>query len=88
MAILLRLFVMMALEIAIWGAWAAKLFPYMGMLGFEAWQQSLVGSSWGVAALAGIFFSNQFADRYFAPVRYQNLLKHFGKSALKMVRAN
>ena len=70
MAILLRLFVMMALEIAIWGAWAAKLFPYMGMLGFEAWQQSLVGSSWGVAALAGIFFSNQFADRYFAPERF------------------
>jgi hypothetical protein len=27
---------MMALQLAIWGAWAPKLFPYMGMLGFSA----------------------------------------------------
>ena len=44
--------------------------PYMGMLGFEPWQQSLVGSAWGVAALLGIFFSNQFADRNFAAERF------------------
>ena len=49
-----RLFLMMVLQLAIWGAWAPKLFPYMTMLGFEAWQQSLVGSSWGVAALVGM----------------------------------
>ena len=65
-----RLFLMMVLQLAIWGAWAPKLFPYMGMLGFSAWQQSLVGSSWGVAALVGIFFSNQFADRNFAAERF------------------
>jgi len=65
-----RLFLMMVLQLAIWGAWAPKLFPYMGMLGFEAWQQSLVGSSWGVAALVGIFFSNQFADRNFSAERF------------------
>ena len=49
-----RLFLMMVLQLAIWGAWAPKLFPYMTMLGFEPWQQSLVGSSWGVAAHAGL----------------------------------
>ncbi|MBB3892159.1 MFS family permease [Phenylobacterium haematophilum] len=65
-----RLFLMMVLQLAIWGAWAPKLFPYMTMLGFEAWQQSLVGSSWGVAALVGIFFSNQFADRNFSAERF------------------
>ena len=42
----LRLFLMMVLQLAIWGAWAPKIFPYMGMLGFAPWQQSLVGSSW------------------------------------------
>ena len=47
-----RLFLMMVLQLAIWGAWAPKLFPYMGMLGFAPWQQSLVGSCWGIAALA------------------------------------
>jgi nucleoside transporter len=65
-----RLFLMMVLQLAIWGAWAPKLFPYMTMLGFEPWQQSLVGSSWGVAALVGIFFSNQFADRNFSAERF------------------
>jgi len=65
-----RLFVMMVLQLAVWGAWAPKLFPYMTMLGFTPWQQSLVGSCWGVAALAGIFFSNQFADRNFSSERF------------------
>jgi MFS family permease len=65
-----RLFVMMALQLAIWGAWAPKLFPYMTMLGYAPWQQSLVGSCWGVAAVVGIFFSNQLADRRFAAERF------------------
>jgi len=64
-----RLFVMMALQMAVWGAWAPKLFPYMTMLGFSASRQALVGSCWGVASILGIFFSNQFADRYFAAER-------------------
>ncbi len=65
-----RLFLMMVLQIGIWGATAPKLFPYMGMLGFAPWQQSLVGSCWGVAALLGIFFSNQFADRNFSAEKF------------------
>ncbi|HZZ66631.1 MAG TPA: MFS transporter [Phenylobacterium sp.] len=70
MTVRMRLFVMMVLQLAVWGAWAPKLFPYMGMLGFAPWEQSLVGSSWGIAAVAGIFFSNQFADRNFAAERF------------------
>ena len=77
-----RLFLMMVLQLAVWGAWAPKLFPYMGMLGFAPWQQSLVGSSWGVAALAGIFFSNQFADRNFAAERFLAVSHLLGGLAL------
>jgi MFS family permease len=65
-----RLFLMMLLQLAIWGAYMPKLFPYMGQLGFEAWQQSLVGSAWGIASILGIFFSNQFADRNFSAERF------------------
>jgi len=70
MSVGLRLFVMMVLQLAVWGAWAPKLFPYMGMLHFTPWQQSLVGSCWGLAAVLGIFFSNQFADRNFSAERF------------------
>lgn len=65
-----RLFIMMVLEIAIWGAWQIKIFPYMGMLGFTAGQQGWVGSVFGIASVIGIFFSNQFADRNFAAERF------------------
>ena len=77
-----RLFLMMVLQLAVWGAWAPKLFPYMGMLGFAPWQQSLVGSAWGVAALLGIFFSNQFADRNFAAERFMAVSHLLGGVAL------
>jgi len=65
-----KLFVMMILEIAIWGAWQIKIFSYMGMLGFDPDQQWLVGSSFGIASIVGIFFSNQFADRNFSAERF------------------
>ena len=65
-----KLFLMMILEIAIWGAWQIKIFSYMTMLNFSADQQWLVGSSFGIASLVGIFFSNQFADRNFAAERF------------------
>jgi nucleoside transporter len=70
MSVRVRLFLMMVLQLAVWGAWAPKLFPYMGMLGFQPWQQSLVGSAWGIAAVLGIFFSNQFADRNFSAEKF------------------
>ncbi|MGV3664137.1 MAG: nucleoside permease [Prosthecobacter sp.] len=65
-----KLFIMMILEIAIWGAWQIKIFSYMGMLGFNPDQQWLVGSSFGIASILGIFFSNQFADRNFSAERF------------------
>ncbi len=77
-----RLFVMMLLQLAIWGAYMPKLFPYMGQLGFVPWQQSLVGSAWGIAAILGIFFSNQFADRNFSAERFLAVSNIIGGVAL------
>lgn len=65
-----QLFIMMVLEIAVWGAWLPKIFPYMHMLGFTDWEQALVGNAFGIAAVLGIFFSNQFADRNFSAERF------------------
>src|SRR5688572_11486282 len=77
-----RLFVMMVLEIAIWGAWQIKIFPYMGMLGFTAAQQAWVGSVFGIASLLGLFFSNQFADRNFAAEKFLAVSHIIGGAAL------
>ncbi|ODT89632.1 MFS transporter [Phenylobacterium sp. SCN 70-31] len=85
MTVQARLFLMMVLQLAVWGAWAPKLFPYMTMLGFAPWQQSLVGSCWGLAALAGIFFSNQFADRNFAAEKFLAVSHLLGGLALVAV---
>ena len=65
-----KLFVMMVLEIAIWGAWQVQIFNYMPMLKFEGWQQNLAGSMFAIASVVGIFFSNQFADRNFAAEKF------------------
>src|SRR5947207_14455216 len=65
-----KLFVMMVLEIAIWGAWQVQLFNYMPLLKFLGWQQNLAGSMFAIASLVGIFFSNQFADRNFAAEKF------------------
>lgn len=85
MGVRTRLFIMMVLQTAIWGAWAPKLFPYMAMLGFSPSQQALVGSCWGLAAVVGIFFSNQFADRNFAAEKFLAASHVIGGMALVAV---
>ncbi|MEI8213981.1 MAG: MFS transporter [Planctomycetota bacterium] len=82
--IITKLFVMMVLQIAIWGAWQVKVFSYMGASGlnFEPWQQSLAGSMFGIASLVGIFFSNQFADRNFAAEKFLAFSHFVGAIAL------
>lgn len=69
-AIRFKLFLMMVLEIAIWGAWQVQIFNYMPMLGFTPFQQGLAGSMFAIASVVGIFFSNQFADRNFAAEKF------------------
>lgn len=65
-----RLFVMMTLQFFIWGAWLPLVWSYMGGLGFSGNQIALIGSTFAIASIAGIFFSNQFVDRTFAAERF------------------
>src|SRR6516165_10671262 len=65
-----KLFVMMVLEFFIWGAWYPLIFGYLPSLGFSPSEQSWILSAFPAAAIVGMFFSNQFADRNFATERF------------------
>src|SRR3954470_1346121 len=65
-----RLFLMMVLELFIWGAWLPLIFGYLGALKFDPTQKSLILGAFPFAAIVGMFFSNQFADRNFAAERF------------------
>jgi nucleoside transporter len=69
-AIRLKLFLMMVLEFFIWGAWFPLIFAYLPSLGFTPAQESWVLNAFPIAAIVGMFFSNQFADRNFAAERF------------------
>lgn len=66
----LKLFLMMVLEFVIWGAWYPLIFSYLPSLGFSPTEQSWILSAFPLAAIVGMFFSNQFADRNFAAERF------------------
>ncbi|MFN3653037.1 MAG: nucleoside permease [Armatimonadota bacterium] len=78
----LRLFLMMVLEFFIWGAWLPLVFPYMGKIGFNTDQQALIGSTFAIASIVAIFFSNQFADRTFAAEKFMAFSHLVGGLAL------
>jgi nucleoside transporter len=65
-----RLFVMMLLEFFIWGAWLPLIFGYLPALGFSESEQSWIINAFPIAAIVGMFFSNQFADRNFSGERF------------------
>src|SRR6185436_15676608 len=65
-----RLFLMMVLEFFIWGAWFPLIFGYLPSMGFSAGQQSWILNTFPIAAIVGMFFSNQFADRNFAAEKF------------------
>jgi nucleoside transporter len=65
-----KLFLMMVLEFFIWGAWYPLIFGYLPSLGFSPSEQTWILSCFPVAAIVGMFFSNQFADRNFAAEKF------------------
>ncbi|MED5462511.1 MAG: MFS transporter, partial [Pseudomonadota bacterium] len=65
-----RLFLMMFLQIFIWGAWLPLIFGYLPTLGYTPFEQSWILNAFPVAAIIGLFFGNQFADRNFAAERF------------------
>ena len=69
-AIRFKLFLMMVLEFFIWGAWLPLIFGYLPSLGFSPGEQSWILNAFPIAAIVGMFFSNQFADRNFAAEKF------------------
>jgi len=65
-----KLFLMMVLEFFIWGAWLPLIYAYLPSLGFTPVQQAWILNAFPIAAIIGMFFSNQFADRHFAAERF------------------
>jgi nucleoside transporter len=65
-----RLFIMMVLQSFIWGCWMPLVYGYLPSLGFTPLQQSWVLNAFPIAAIVGMFFSNQFADRNFAAEKF------------------
>lgn len=66
----LRLTVMMLVEFFIWGAWLPLIFGYLPSLGFTPGQQAWILNAFPIAAIVGMFFSNQYADRHFAAEKF------------------
>ena len=65
-----KLFVMMVLELFIWGAWLPLIYGYLPSLGFSPAEQSWILNAFPIAAVVGMFFSNQYADRHFAAEKF------------------
>src|SRR5213592_1066906 len=65
-----RLFIMMALEFFIWGAWLPLIYGYLPSLKFSAGEQAWILCAFPVAAIVGMFFSNHYADRHFAAEKF------------------
>ncbi|HSG81258.1 MAG TPA: MFS transporter, partial [Gemmatimonadota bacterium] len=63
-----RLWIMMFLQYAIWGAWAPVLSAYMGEngLGFSGFQIGVIYALLPLATIIAPFVGGQAADRYFA----------------------
>jgi hypothetical protein len=65
-----KLFIMMVLEFFIWGAWLPLIYGYLLGLGFSLAEQWWILNAFPLAAIVGMFFSNQWADRKFAAEKF------------------
>ena len=77
-----RLTFMMVLEFFIWGAWLPLIFGYLPSLGFSPSEQSWILNAFPIAAIVGVFFSNQFADRVFAAEKFLSFSHLIGGLAI------
>jgi nucleoside transporter len=77
-----KLFVMMVLEFFIWGAWLPLIFGYLPSLKFTPAEQSWILNAFPIAAIVGMFFSNQFADRHFSAEKFLAFSHFVGGAAI------
>src|SRR6478752_856164 len=71
-----RLFLMMILEFFIWGCWLPLIYGYLPSLKFTPAEQSWILNAFPIAAIVGMFFSNQYADRHFSAEKFM-AFSHF-----------
>ncbi len=81
-SIRLKLFLMMVLEFFIWGAWLPLIFSYLPSLNFTPAEQSWILNAFPIAAIVGMFFSNQFVDRNFSAEKFLAFSQLVGGLAL------
>ena len=65
-----KLFLMMILEFFVWGCWLPLIYGYLPSLNFTPAEQSWILNAFPIAAIVGMFFSNQYADRHFAAEKF------------------
>src|SRR6266516_853384 len=65
-----KLFLMMVLEFFIWGCWLPLIYGYLPSLDFSPGQQSWILNAFPIAAIVGMFFSTQYADRHFSAEKF------------------
>src|SRR5260221_8590035 len=73
---------MMVLQFSIWGAWLPLIFGYLPSLGFTPGEQAWILNAFPIAAIVGMFFSNQFADRNFAAEKFLSFSHLIGGLAM------
>ncbi|SPE62871.1 Nucleoside:H symporter [Verrucomicrobia bacterium] len=80
-----KLFLMMVLEFFIWGCWLPLIYGYLPSLHFTTGQQAWILNAFPLAAIVGMFFSNQFADRHFAAEKFLAFSHLVGGVAILML---
>src|SRR5581483_2421120 len=65
-----RLLLMMILEFFIWGCWLPLIYGYLPSMGFSPGEQAWILNAFPIAAIVGMFFSNQYADRHFDAAKF------------------
>src|ERR1043166_4552448 len=81
-SIRLKLFLMMVLELSIWGAWLPLIYGYLPSLGFTPAQQSWILNAFPISAIIGMFFSTQYADRHFSAEKFMAFSHLIGGAAI------
>jgi nucleoside transporter len=84
-AIRLRLSIMLALEFFIWGCWLPLIYGYLPSLNFSPGQQAWILNAFPLAAIVGMFFSNQYADRHFSAERFLAFSHLVGGAAILLL---
>src|SRR5262245_59072293 len=84
-SIRLRLFIMMVLEFFVWGCWLPLIYGYLPSLNFSPIQQAWILNTFPIAAIVGMFFSNQYADRHFPAEKYLAFSDLVGGIAILML---